>query len=106
MVWVFLGSSRATVAVLFSIPLAVMIVFFVLYTGNRSIDSMVLSGLALAFSRLIDNSVVVLENIYRLIEHGEDPGTAAARGANEVVLPVFGVTLISLGVFFSGSVLF
>ena len=50
-----------------------MIVFFVLYTGNRSIDSMVLSGLALAFSRLIDNSVIVLENIFRHIEHGEDP---------------------------------
>ena len=86
MVLIFLGSFRATVAVLLSIPLSVMIVFFVLYTGNRSIDSMVLSGLALAFSRLIDNSVVVLENIYRHIEHGEDPGTAAVQGANEVVL--------------------
>ena len=42
MVLVFLGSLRATVAVLLSIPLSVMIVFFVLYTGNRSIDSMVL----------------------------------------------------------------
>ena len=106
MVLIFLGSFRATVAVLLSIPLSVMIVFFVLYTGNRSIDSMVLSGLALAFSRLIDNSVVVLENIYRHIEHGEDPGTAAVRGANEVVLAVLAITLIAVVVFFPVTFLF
>jgi HAE1 family hydrophobic/amphiphilic exporter-1 len=106
MVLVFLGSLRAMVAVLLSIPLSVMIVFFVLYTGNRSIDSMVLSGLALAFSRLIDNSVVVLENIYRHIEHGEDPGTAAVRGANEVVLAVLAITLIAVVVFFPVTFLF
>jgi multidrug efflux pump subunit AcrB len=106
MVLVFLGSFRATVAVLLSIPLSVMIVFFVLYTGNRSIDSMVLSGLALAFSRLIDNSVVVLENIYRHIEHGEDPGRAAVRGADEVVLAVLAITLIAVVVFFPVTFLF
>lgn len=106
MALVFLGSFRATVAVLLSIPLSLMIVFFVLYTGNRSIDSMVLSGLALVFSRLIDNSVVVLENIYRHIEHGEDPGTAAVRGANEVVLAVLAITLIAVVVFFPVTFLF
>ena len=47
---------------------------------------MVLSGLALAFSRLIDDSVVVIENIYRHIELGEDPKVAAVKGANEVAL--------------------
>jgi multidrug efflux pump subunit AcrB len=106
MVLIFLGSVRATLAVLLSIPLSVMIVFFVLYTGNRSIDSMVLSGLALAFSRLIDNSVIVLENIFRHIEHGEDPPTAAVHGANEVVLPVLAITLIAVVVFFPVTFLF
>jgi multidrug efflux pump subunit AcrB len=106
MVLIFLGSVRATVAVLLSIPLSVMIVFFVLHTGNRSIDSMVLSGLALVFSRLIDNSVIVLENIFRHIEHGEDPPTAAVRGANEVVLPVLAITLIAVVVFFPVTFLF
>jgi len=106
LVLVFLGSFRATVAVLLSIPLSVMIVFFILYTGNRSIDSMVLSGLALAFSRLIDNSVVVLENIYRHIEHGEDPATAAVSGANEVALAVLAITLIAVAVFFPVTFLF
>jgi len=106
MVLIFLGSVRATVAVLLSIPLSVMIVFFVLYTGNRSIDSMVLSGLALAFSRLIDNSVIVLENIFRHIEHGEEPRAAAVHGANEVVLPVLAITLIAMVVFFPVTFLF
>jgi multidrug efflux pump subunit AcrB len=106
MVLIFLGSVRATLAVLLSIPLSVMIVFFVLYTGNRSIDSMVLSGLALAFSRLIDNSVIVLENIFRHIEQGEDPPTAAVKGANEVVLPVLAITLIAVVVFFPVTFLF
>jgi multidrug efflux pump subunit AcrB len=106
MVLIFLGSVRATLAVLLSIPLSVMIVFFVLHTGNRSIDSMVLSGLALAFSRLIDNSVIVLENIFRHIEHGEDPPTAAVKGANEVVLPVLAITLIAVVVFFPVTFLF
>src|ERR1700756_1102402 len=60
MILVFLGSPRATAAVFLSIPLSVMATFFFLHAGDETINSMVLSGLALAFSRLIDNSVVVL----------------------------------------------
>src|SRR5271155_2202563 len=70
MIWIFLGSFRATAAVFLSIPLSVLITFFVLHSANKTINSMVLSGLALAFSRLIDDSVVVLENIYRHMELG------------------------------------
>lgn len=106
MVWLFLGSIRATAAVFLSIPLSVMITFFVLHTGDKTIDSMVLSGLALAFSRLIDNSVVVLENIYRHIEHGEDPKTAGVKGANEVALAVLAITLVAIIVFFPVTLLF
>ena len=54
---------------------------------------MVLGGLALAFSRLIDNSVVVLENIFRHIEMGEPPEVAAEKGGQEVALPVLAATL-------------
>ncbi|HEY2461036.1 MAG TPA: efflux RND transporter permease subunit, partial [Candidatus Acidoferrum sp.] len=70
MILLFLGSMRATAAVFLSIPLSVMITFFVLHSADKTINSMVLSGLALAFSRLIDDSVVVIENIYRHIELG------------------------------------
>jgi multidrug efflux pump subunit AcrB len=61
---------------------------------------MVLGGLALAFSRLIDNSVVVLENIFRHIELGEAPELAAQRGGEEVALPVLAATLTTVVVFF------
>src|SRR5450432_3287531 len=73
MILVFLGSLRATMAVFFSIPLSVFATFIALALGGSSINSMVLGGLALALSRLIDNSVVVLENIYRHLELGEAP---------------------------------
>jgi HAE1 family hydrophobic/amphiphilic exporter-1 len=106
MIWLFLGSVRATAAVFLSIPLSVMITFFVLHTGDKTIDSMVLSGLALAFSRLIDDSVVVLENIYRHIELGEDPKVAAAKGANEVALAVLAIMLVAVVVFFPVTFLF
>ena len=61
---------------------------------------MVLGGLALAFSRLIDNSVVVLENIYRHLELGETPEVAAEKGGQEVALPVLASTLTTIVVFF------
>ena len=77
MILIFLGSLRATVAVFFSIPLSVCATFFVLQLGGSSINSMVLGGLALALSRLIDNSVVVLENIYPSSGNG---ATSASRG--------------------------
>ena len=106
MILVFLGSPRATAAVFLSIPLSVMATFFLLHSGDKSIDSMVLSGLALAFSRLIDNSVVVLENIFRHVELGEDPAVAAERGANEVSLAVLAITFVTVVVFFPVTLLY
>ena len=61
---------------------------------------MVLGGLALAFSRLIDNSVVVLENIFRHLEMGETPEVAAEKGGKEVALPVLAATFTTAIVFF------
>jgi len=61
---------------------------------------MILGGLALAFSRLIDNSVVVLENIFRHLELGETPAVAAEKGGREVALPVLAATLTTAAVFF------
>jgi multidrug efflux pump subunit AcrB len=106
MILIFLGSLRATAAVFLSIPLSVMIAFFILHMAGRSIDSMVLSGLALAFSRLIDDSVVVLENVYRHIELGEQPKIAAIQGANEVALAVLAIMLVAVVVFFPVTFLF
>jgi multidrug efflux pump subunit AcrB len=60
----------------------------------------VLGGLALAFSRLIDNSVIVLENIFRHLEMGEEPAVAAEKGGQEVALAVLASTLTTAIVFF------
>jgi multidrug efflux pump subunit AcrB len=106
MILVFLGSARATAAVFLSIPLSVMITFFILHSIDKTINSMVLSGLALAFSRLIDDSVVVIENIYRHIELGEEPKVAAVKGANEVALAVLAIMLVAVVVFFPVTLLF
>jgi hydrophobic/amphiphilic exporter-1 (mainly G- bacteria), HAE1 family len=106
MILIFLGSMRATVAVFLSIPLSVMATFFFLHVDNKGIDSMVLSGLALAFSRLIDNSVVVLENIFRHLENGEQPARAAQLGTDEVALAVLAITLVTVVVFFPVTLLF
>jgi multidrug efflux pump subunit AcrB len=105
MILMFLGSLRATVAVFFSIPLSVCATFFVLQLGGSSINSMVLGGLALALSRLIDNSVVVLENIYRHLEMGQPPRVAAETGGKEVALPVLASTLTTAVVFFPVTLL-
>jgi len=106
MILIFLGSFRATVAVFFSIPISALATFMALSMGGSSINSMVLGGLALAFSRLIDNSVVVLENIYRHLEHGETPEHAAEHGGREVALPVLAATLTTLIVFFPVTFLY
>jgi multidrug efflux pump subunit AcrB len=106
MILIFLGSMRATVAVFFSIPLSVLAAFIALSLGGGTINSMVLGGLALALSRLIDNSVVVLENIYRHIELGESPAVAAELGGREVALPVLAATLTTVVVFFPVTFLY
>jgi multidrug efflux pump subunit AcrB len=100
MVLIFLGSMRATVAVMLSIPLSALAAFLVLNLMGASINSMVLGGLALSFSRLIDNSVVVLENIFRHLEMGKSPEDAAEIGGREVALPVLAATFTTAIVFF------
>ncbi len=106
MILLFLGSIRATVAVFFSIPLSLLATFIVLRLAGSSVNSMVLGGLALALSRLIDNSVVVLENIFRHLEGGEAPAVAAEKGGREVALPVLAGTLTTVVVFFPVTMLY
>ncbi|MGD0907136.1 MAG: efflux RND transporter permease subunit [Candidatus Acidiferrales bacterium] len=106
MILIFLGSVRATLAVFLSIPISVFITFFILHSADKSINAMVLSGLALAFSRLIDDSVVVIENVFRHLEMGEDPVTAAIKGTNEVALAVLAIMLVAVVVFFPVTFLF
>ncbi len=84
MILIFLGSVRGTISVLISIPVSCLAAFLLLDVVGGTINTMVLAGLALVLSRLIDNSVVVLENIFRHMEEGEDAVTASERGGQEV----------------------
>lgn len=106
MILIFLGNFRATLAVFLSIPLSALATFIALSFGGGSINSMILGGLALAFSRLIDNSVVVLENIFRHMELGESPQVASERGGSEVSLPVLAATFTTAIVFFPVTFLY
>jgi HAE1 family hydrophobic/amphiphilic exporter-1 len=100
MILLFLGSMRATAAVFLSIPLSALAAFLAINAGGGTVNTMVLGGLALAFSRLIDNSVIVLENIFRHIEIGESPEIAAEKGGSEVALAVLAATIATAIVFF------
>ena len=100
MILIFLGSLRATFAVFLSIPLSALATFVVLYLMGSTVNTMILGGLALAFSRVIDNSVISLENIYRHLEMGASPEAAAETGGSEVSLAVLAATLTTVVVFF------
>ncbi len=100
MILIFLGSFRATSAVLLSIPLSALAAFVVLALMGGTINTMILAGMALAFSRVIDNSVISLENIYRHLEMGAVPMIAAEVGGSEVSLAVLAATLVDVVDFF------
>src|SRR5579862_6413758 len=100
MILIFLGSFRATSAVLLSIPISALAAFVVLALLGGTINTMILGGMALAFSRVIDNSVISLENIYRHLELGAVPMIAAEVGGSEVSLAVLAATLVDVVDFF------
>jgi hydrophobic/amphiphilic exporter-1 (mainly G- bacteria), HAE1 family len=105
-IFIFLGSLRATSAVFLSIPLSALAAFVVLYMMGSTINTMILAGLALAFSRVIDNSVISLENIYRHLEEGALPRIAAEIGGAEVSLAVLAATLVDVVDFFPVTFLY
>ncbi|HEX4770795.1 MAG TPA: efflux RND transporter permease subunit [Bryobacteraceae bacterium] len=106
MILLFLGSPRATSAVLLSIPLSALATFIILYMLGATVNTLILGGMALAFSRVIDNSVISLENIYRHLELGEPPAMAAEAGGSEVTLAVLAATLVGVVAFFPVTFLF
>jgi len=106
MILLFLGNVRATSAVLLSIPLSALAAFVILDLIGSTVNTMILGGLALAFSRVIDNSVISLENIYRHLEMGETPAIAAQLGGSEVTLAVLAATLVGVVTFFPVTILY
>ena len=97
--WFFLRNIRLVAIIAVSIPVSVYSAFNFFYASNISINSLTLIGMALAIGMLVDNSVVVLENIYRLAGEGKDPETAVKQGTIEVWRSVFASTLTTVIVF-------
>jgi HAE1 family hydrophobic/amphiphilic exporter-1 len=106
MILIFLGSFRSTLAIFLSIPLSILAAAFGLYMNGSTINIMTLGGFALAIGRLVDDSVVVLENINRHLAKGKPAMQAARDGAEEVALPVFASTVTTCIVFFPVMFLF
>ncbi len=100
MVLLFLGSPRATVAILLSLPISIMVACLGLKITGQTINAMTLGGLALSIGVLVDNSIVVIENIMNKVAIGIPPLKASLDGATEVGMPVLASTLCTLVVFF------
>jgi len=97
--WFFLRNIRLVTIIAVSIPVSVYAAFNFFYAFDISINSLTLVGMALAIGMLVDNSVVVLENIYRLAGQGKDPETAVKQGTTEVWRSIFAATLTTIIVF-------
>lgn len=96
---VFLLSIRSTLVTAISIPLSVIIALIALWTQGYSLNIMTLSGLTIAVGRVVDDSIVVLENIHRHLSNGETKGTAVLSGVKEVARAVTASTLTTIVVF-------
>ena len=97
--WIFLKNIRLVVAIALAIPISVYTAFNFFYAYDISINTLTLLGMALAIGMLLDNSIVVLENIYRLAAKKIDPDTAVIQGTREVWRSIFAATLTTITVF-------
>lgn len=95
----FLKDVRPTAVVAFSIPMSVLFAVLLMYFSNITLNIISLSGLALGVGMLVDNSIVVIENIYRLRGQGMSRARAAVMGANQVAGAIFSSTLTTICVF-------
>src|SRR5713226_9545579 len=99
MILLFIGSFRSTAAILLSIPLSILAAIIGLFFTDNSLNLMTLGGLALAIGRLVDDSIVVLENTHRHLAMGKTAETAALDAAEEVRMPILVAMITTVVVF-------
>lgn len=100
LIFMFLSSWRPTLTIFISIPLSIIATFISFYIANYTLNLITLIGLGLGVGMLVDNSIVVIENIFRHLEEGKDSDTASRIGASEVSMAITASTLTTIGVFF------
>jgi len=97
---IFLVSFSATGIIAVAIPLSIVATFVLLYFTGQTLNVFTLGGLALGVGRLVDDSIVELENIHRHLALGQDRRTAVLNAAQEVAMPIFVSTVTTIVVFF------
>ncbi|BDG09309.1 efflux RND transporter permease subunit [Anaeromyxobacter paludicola] len=97
---IFLVSFSATGIIAVAIPLSIVATFILLYFTGQTLNVFTLGGLALGVGRLVDDSIVELENIHRHLAAGQDRKTAVLNAAQEVAMPIFVSTITTIVVFF------
>ena len=95
----FLGKWRATLIIGITIPIALIVAFIYLGVADSSLNIISLCSLTIAIGMVVDDAIVVLENITRHVERGEDPHEAAIYATNEVWVSVIATTLVLVAVF-------
>ena len=95
----FLGKWRATLIIGITIPIALIVAFIYLGLADSSLNIISLCSLTIAIGMVVDDAIVVLENITRHVERGEDPRDAAIYATNEVWVSVIATTLVLVAVF-------
>ena len=96
----FLVSFSATGIIAVAIPLSIIATFVLLYFTGQTLNVFTLGGLALGVGRLVDDSIVELENIHRHLAMGQDRRAAVLNAAQEVAMPIFVSTITTIVVFF------
>ena len=97
--YIFVRKFKSTLVVAFSMPISVIATFACMYFSGTTLNMMSLGGLTLGIGMLVDNSIVVLESIYKKLEEGCDKKTAAIEGAREVGMSIIASTLTTVAVF-------
>jgi HAE1 family hydrophobic/amphiphilic exporter-1 len=97
--FLFLRNLRSITIIATAIPISIIATFALIYFGGFTLNIMTLGGLALGIGMLVDNSIVVLENTYRLQESGDSPLKAAINGSAEVTSAITASTLTTMAVF-------
>ena len=97
--WGFLGGWSSTVNVLLAIPTSVIGSFTVLYFAGFTLNTFTLLGLSLAIGIVVDDAIMMLENIVRHQEHGEDRVTAAIKGSKEITFAAIAATISIVAIF-------
>jgi multidrug efflux pump len=98
-IFLFLRSVRATIIPAVAIPVSIIASFIAMAALGFSVNVLTLLGLVLAIGLVVDDAIVVLENIHRRIEEGEDPLLASLLGAREIAFAVIATTLVLVAVF-------